>query len=662
MAIITSAKTGQWSTAATWDLNRVPLASDDIIIATGHTVTAFGNFISEKSLTVHGTFNQNGEFQTGNGNGKDCTVTVSPGGVFNNEGWWYCENGTYAIKGSADNFAVIKGSGRMDKALSSTSPKIVWDCEYMRLQITNALLLPLGNSQGSLVPSMHFSNCVFDGYTLLTFGASNTPVTTNLVFNNCDFRSASRISILCSSGATPGLRHMRNCTFRSATTRASISTSTGGTWDFTGSVTINHMGSAGGTFAAAMTWDNAFFANDCEAAASTIINNYPGSRAKESFIHIGPNTPSNNMPNAITIAMLDSCVCEVTGTDASVQNAVVPLAKSSCNNTLFVGTGDLFNFNGTYTSDADLYNNTVVRLDSSAGSLLALKGGKLTNASANGTRVRNNLHVGVSAVANMVRTMSTANTIAIGSDYNCPYNTTDPYQSGKVINTLTAAHDFVANPQFFDSSRRFEKWVQSVTGNASATYKDGYDILANKNGYDPVTKTQKATSVPAATLADFLAYMREGFTPTNMALETAGEGGTYVGAVLPNNPIPHDYAIVIASVPSSVVIGGTATLTVTLTDAGVPVQGQIITWSIESGGAFGTLTPSGSPTDSLGKTTAVFTAVAKGATVIKATFGTTTASTTVNVRDVPVPGSNSLAWSSQSWGVLSFSALTWTKL
>jgi hypothetical protein len=38
MATITSAGTGNWGTAGTWDV-RVPLADDDVIIATGHVVT-----------------------------------------------------------------------------------------------------------------------------------------------------------------------------------------------------------------------------------------------------------------------------------------------------------------------------------------------------------------------------------------------------------------------------------------------------------------------------------------------------------------------------------------------------------------------------------------------------------------------------------------------
>lgn len=666
MAIITSVKNGQWTAASTWDLNRLPVASDDIIIATGHTVTAYNNFISEKSLSIYGTLDYQGELQTGNGVGKDCAFFIGPGGVLIVDSWWYCDNGSYTITGSSDNWAVIRGSGRIDGNLMSPSPRTKWECKYLSLQVTNQIILPSSSNTGSEIPGFNFQNCVFDGYILLVFGTSGsngTPALCDWVFEACDFRGSGRVSMFGNSSAPTGLRRMRNCTFRSisTSTRGTLTTTTAGPWDFTGSVAINHLGSAGGSFATSMRWDRAFLADDISYSPRILIQTYQDSYLKNSFVHTGPTGPSSNAPSAVSIPVVDKCVFEVIGVDVVACTAALGLSKSVCSNNLFIVNGDAFAFSGTYTTDAEAYSNTVVRVDSSAGSLISLRNGRVTDSTALGTKVRNNLHAGVVPVDNMVRIFNTTNTLTINSNYNCTFNTTTPYPSTKFINKISPVNDIAVNPQFLDSSRRFEKWVQAVTSNPSSTYKDGYDLMANKNGYDASSKTQKATSIPAATLSDLIEYLYEGFTPTNMTLLDTGEGGTFIGALEPSNPVVHDYAVAISPTSASVTVGSSLTLTAILTDAGVPAENETVTWSIVSGSFFGSLTPSGLVTDAAGKTTAVLTGTLAGSTVVKAEFKTVSYQVNVTVKDVPVPSDDSLSFTKLEYKKFENEKLTWTK-
>lgn len=80
-ATFTSVTTGNWETAATWDLNAVPGASDNVVIATGHTVTATtaqtrdsgtttlvtGTLATNASYSNNGTTTINGTFQINTG-------------------------------------------------------------------------------------------------------------------------------------------------------------------------------------------------------------------------------------------------------------------------------------------------------------------------------------------------------------------------------------------------------------------------------------------------------------------------------------------------------------------------------------------------------------------------------------------------------------------
>lgn len=102
------------------------------------------------------------------------------------------------------------------------------------------------------------------------------------------------------------------------------------------------------------------------------------------------------------------------------------------------------------------------------------------------------------------------------------------YQSSlKTLGTDAGAggSDLVdVDPQFVDATRT----VASYTGTTRAAL---FEELAKNNGFD--IAGNPASRSNAWSVSDAIAYIKAGFTPTNMTLATAGEGGTYIGAVEP---------------------------------------------------------------------------------------------------------------------------------
>jgi len=121
---------------------------------------------------------------------------------------------------------------------------------------------------------------------------------------------------------------------------------------------------------------------------------------------------------------------------------------------------------------------------------------------------------------------------AADMDYNCMWNMGTDYNTPTT--DTPGANDISANPQFVDSNRNFSTWVTSIEGatlpgnatpsrtdyNAWGLYKLSLRNLTSHADYDA-----------AYTVAAYLAYVREGFRPTNEALRDAAHDGTDIGAV-----------------------------------------------------------------------------------------------------------------------------------
>lgn len=90
-------------------------------------------------------------------------------------------------------------------------------------------------------------------------------------------------------------------------------------------------------------------------------------------------------------------------------------------------------------------------------------------------------------------------------------------------------NDVLIDPMFRDPSRSVASW--SLARGGLGTIADVGAQIVKVNGWDK--DGTAVTPDPNVTIDDALAYLRYGFTPTNPAVATAGEGGTYLGAIVP---------------------------------------------------------------------------------------------------------------------------------
>lgn len=82
------------------------------------------------------------------------------------------------------------------------------------------------------------------------------------------------------------------------------------------------------------------------------------------------------------------------------------------------------------------------------------------------------------------------------------------------------ANDVNGDPEFVDYTRNLAKWDASLGGPGTAV-----------NALAELAKANTSTHNSAYNVADLMEYIRDGVRPTNPAFETAGPGGTVIGAV-----------------------------------------------------------------------------------------------------------------------------------
>ena len=122
-----------------------------------------------------------------------------------------------------------------------------------------------------------------------------------------------------------------------------------------------------------------------------------------------------------------------------------------------------------------------------------------------------------------------AQTIAY-ADYGNFYNIATPYlgsaqlviTAGNTAKTVPGANDTAQNPVFFDPSRDAARW-NSMFGNGTNTVEAATEYLAGINGYRGTPNFDQNGTRAAYLPSDMIAWVRYGYSPTNLLLRGAGD-------------------------------------------------------------------------------------------------------------------------------------------
>lgn len=548
MSVIISATSGLWADGTTWVGGVAPIATDDIIIAAGHTVTvAVSPAPLEKTLDIYGTLQLNETLQSGvNTATSMCTVTGHPGGniIIAAGKNWHTGQGIYRLKGSTDNWFHVHGDGGVTYP-ASNSYRIQWDCEYVSFRNTGEMRIHTGNTSGNtaIVNGIDIRNSTFkSNQQYIYIGAGGlTGATAPMVFTRCDFRGSAAPAI-ASSGTSTLLRRFDRCTFGQIGLSSGMRVTTLGIVQMIDCTCVN-AGPGKGPAASNSPYviGGGFYAESNSTTPVILSTSHKDSIITGAILHTANVAPSNVNPHSLTILKSRNCIAETFGSEPNTflcpttATATDIFTVEGC---LLIGNGDLANYAGTKINPASIRNNT----------LASHNGGKVggmfmseNNTSAIPPELRDNLQASLAATPldSMVRTVTGVGYIFnVDSDYNCIWNTVNFIDTETAYSGGYDTHSLRADPQFVDPTRMLVPWVKQYTGNPDATWETAYSLMLDINGYDAATGTQKPTTTPASIAKIAFDWIAAGYVPQNMALATAGEGGTYIGAFPPANEPP----------------------------------------------------------------------------------------------------------------------------
>lgn len=112
---------------------------------------------------------------------------------------------------------------------------------------------------------------------------------------------------------------------------------------------------------------------------------------------------------------------------------------------------------------------------------------------------------------------------AANANYNNAYNVLAGAEGKGYDTPITGspgANDLAVDPQFFDETRKASKWDISLGGSGTAA-----------NAVTELKKRHLSTYNSNYTIASLRSYVRAGFAPTNVSLQSAGHDGVTIGAV-----------------------------------------------------------------------------------------------------------------------------------
>jgi hypothetical protein len=488
-----------------------------------------------------------GDLIVGNGTSKDGMFTFGAGSELalgaNNLKLNNCKLRSNSTSGS---WAKITGTGAVHTG-SIANPKQSVILNYISFQHTGVITFALSTVNGNQTNRLEISRSAFVGNGAVTIGTAGfTLPSTVLIFDYNDIRDGTGNIIFYTTGNDPGATelHSNYCTWYSTTNVRSIA--------FPRKMQVKYSvfhryNPNNVNLGMEITHDSNLYIHDGQTSGSSFLTIKPGvsvvSSLLRSFI-FSPSTQANSHAIQFSAGAGGNTVAEnifeLRGSEPNILNTSSGYVNTISKN-IVIGSSvsSLITIGSAYSAGTlSMTQNTMIASAATAAGLLlaencSITGGAITvnsNLVQPLSTTSPYLCVNNSGAATMSITTSDYNATG-GADLAAAYKEVDSV--GGTTNNL-----YGVSAQFYDATRSFATWGKSIAGT------DGTDTAAIAlflaiNGYNATSKIQSDTPSGVRIYGDDAAlvnWVREGYIPHNMALETAGEGGVSIGAMQPRHP------------------------------------------------------------------------------------------------------------------------------
>ncbi len=564
MATIVSAQGGNWEDTTTWVGGVVPSSTDDVVIASGHTVTYNTETVHAAKVTLQGTLNiaSGIEFKFGARNGVSAHLYFD-GGTLGGQGAILINKGSCTT--NPEKWSYVKDSVSLAASASSYQDNCTWDLEKLSYTSSGAFTPQFKvDSSGGGNGTFRMYDCVIEGASTLNLGAVGSHIPKGITLEKVTIIDTPIYAQGSGSSAKPTI--FNNCVLIGFSLRLMISNSY---------TTFNNCFFKASIYTAGygVTFNNCFMTNETTTEGNFYLgtSSNPNSTINNCIVYCPSSSATNT--RAAEIAHVTDCYFEddSRGDGNGFIGGATHNFPYTFTNNVCVGAVSFFTAQQAtaFPFDYTVTGNTVYAVNgSAAATLMAFESVVPANGSA--IKIKNNLSCR-NGVANDVLYVIKygeapfAQTIDIDFDYNAAYNQ-DWYRTDGLISNSSGTH-LLANtdPKFKDPTRNIASWALIAIG--ASDYDSILAYFGGMLGYDATTSTHSGTPLSSTIITDTRDWLKEGYTPTNMALATAGEGGTFVGALAPQEIIIVTANISLKANANTVTIGDNVTYTLTLSEA-----------------------------------------------------------------------------------------------